>query len=170
MSIHLFASSFPTRRSVVLRAALVLLAVIVAAPLAGSPVLAQETSGSAASSSQAGSQTVAQGHFIERESKGEGVVFLVINEEGRWLEFNEDFKTGRAPDLRVYLSPVAASELTAETIEGGMSVFLAELDRRKGSQRYRIPENIDLTRFRSVAVHCLKYSKLYTAADLQKGQ
>lgn len=115
-------------------------------------------------------QTVAQGHFIERESKGEGVVFLVINEEGRWLEFNEDFKTGRAPDLRVYLSPVAASELTAETIEGGMSVFLAELDSRKGSQRYQIPENIDLTRFRSVAVHCLRYSKLYTAADLQKGQ
>ncbi len=115
-------------------------------------------------------QTVAQGHFIERESKGEGVVFLVINEEGRWLEFNDDFKTGRAPDLRVYLSPVAASELTAETIEGGMSVFLAELDSRKGSQRYKIPENIDLTLFRSVAVHCLKYSKLYTAADLQKGQ
>jgi len=115
-------------------------------------------------------QTVAQGQFIERESKGEGVVFLVINEEGRWLEFNEDFKTGRAPDLRVYLSPVAASELTAETIEGGMSVFLAELESRKGSQRYQIPENIDLTRFRSVAVHCLKYSKLYPAADLQKGQ
>lgn len=121
-------------------------------------------------SADARAQAVAQGHFIERESKGEGVVFLVINEEGGWLEFNDDFKTGRAPDLRIYLSPVAASELTAESIEGGMSVFLAELDSRKGSQRYRIPDDIDLTRFRSVAVHSLKYSKLYTAADLQKGQ
>ncbi len=133
-------------------------------------VLALAVIGGLTTTGSSRAQTVAQGQFIERESKGEGVVFLVINEEGRWLEFNEDFKTGRAPDLRVYLSPVAASELTAETIEGGMSVFLAELESRKGSQRYQIPENIDLTRFRSVAVHCLKYSKLYTAADLQKGQ
>lgn len=75
------------------------------------------------------------------------------------------FSTRKAPDLKIFLSPQTVDRLSNRNAENG-AVLIAPLKSPKGDQSYPLPADIDLTQFKSILIHCQKYTKLWGAADL----
>ncbi len=84
----------------------------------------------------------------------EGVVFL-----------HEDFEVGPGPAFHVYLVPTATVR-DAGQVTGKMFVDLGGLRAFKGSQNYKIPGGVDLSKFPSVVIWCEQFSVLISPADL----
>lgn len=53
-------------------------------------------------------------------------------------------------------------------LDGGLVLGL--LESNEGKQEFEIPENVNLDRYKSIAIHCEKYTKLWGAAPLFKGE
>jgi hypothetical protein len=53
-------------------------------------------------------------------------------------------------------------------LSGQMFVDLGRLRAFKGSQRYAIPTDLDLSRFQSVIIWCEQFSVLISPADLMR--
>ncbi|MGJ8726432.1 MAG: DM13 domain-containing protein [Roseibacillus sp.] len=75
------------------------------------------------------------------------------------------FKTATAPDLKIFLSPSSISAVTSKNATKG-AVLVAKLKSSKGDQTYTLPAGIDLSKYKSVIIHCEKYSKLWGAGKL----
>ena len=85
------------------------------------------------------------------------------------LVLGSDFATKEGPDLKVVLSPIALDKVKAKTaLKGGL--VLGVLESNRGGSRYRIPADTDLAKFRSVLIHCKKYSVLWGGAPLSVGE
>lgn len=73
--------------------------------------------------------------------------------------------TRKAPDLKIFLSPQTVDSLSNRNAEIG-AVQIAPLKSPKGDQSYSLPPDLDLTAFKSILIHCKKYTKLWGAAAL----
>jgi hypothetical protein len=77
----------------------------------------------------------------------------------------QDFEVGPGPAFHVYLVPKKEVRRSTDVI-GSMFVNLGPLRAFKGSQRYSIPNGIDLTQFDSMVIWCREFSVLISPADL----
>ena len=75
------------------------------------------------------------------------------------------FKTRKAPDLKLYLSPLPSGSITGKNATNGTH-FIAKLRATKGDQTYTIPASVDLSKYKSLLLHCEKYSKPWGAGTL----
>ena len=108
--------------------------------------------------------TLASGSFIARSHPAEGTA-LVLNDgsEQRFLRF-EDFSTDNGPDLNVYLSTAPP-----DAPEGDFDDDFVDLGTLKGNigdQNYEIPVDVDLDRFQSVVIWCVRFGVAFGAAEL----
>ena len=78
---------------------------------------------------------------------------------------HENFEVGPGPKFHVYLVPKATIRAATE-VTGTMFVDLGRLRAFKGSQKYKVPDGVDLTHFPSVVIWCEQFSVLISAADL----
>ena len=77
----------------------------------------------------------------------------------------EDFEVGPGPAFHVYLVP--AEEIRASgDVRSTMFIDLGKLRAFRGSQKYRIPEGVDLADYPSVVIWCAKFGVLISPADL----
>ena len=91
----------------------------------------------------------------------------IVAEDGRrYVVLDEDFETRRAPDLKLFLSKRPLDELGDRTATRG-AVLIAPLERVSGGQRYAIDPDVDLSRYRSLLIHCERYSKYWGGAELE---
>ena len=109
---------------------------------------------------------VARGTFIHANRSdpvhwGKGKVS--IYQRAVFLE--PDFEVGPGPAYHVYLVP-KASIRTSSDMKDVMYVDLGRLRSFKGSQRYQIPDGVDLKNYPSVIVWCERFSVLISPADL----
>ena len=77
-----------------------------------------------------------------------------------------DFEVGPGPKYHVYLVPepdIRRSEQVAKS----MFVDLGRLRAFKGSQRYAVPDGVDLSRYPSVVIWCEQFGVLISPADLK---
>lgn len=108
-------------------------------------------------------ETLASGSFIAHDHPGEGTAQVLSDGERAVLRF-EDFETDNGPDLNVYLS-------TAEA-DGDPGLFdddfidLGDLKGNIGDQNYELPNDLDVGRYRSVVVWCVRFGVAFTAAPL----
>jgi hypothetical protein len=111
------------------------------------------------------SSTKKSGKFQDGEHPTTGNV-SVVNENGkRYILFDESFKTDdNGPDLFVILH--RKSKVPVYGVQQKDYVQLARLQKTKGTQRYAIPENVQLADFRSVAVWCKKFNATFGFAPL----
>ncbi|MCW5688262.1 MAG: DM13 domain-containing protein [Pseudolabrys sp.] len=77
-----------------------------------------------------------------------------------------DFEVGPGPAFHVYLVPKANVRTEADVKET-MFVDLGGLRAFKGSQRYPIPDGVDLSKYQSVVIWCQHFSVLISPADLK---
>jgi electron transfer DM13 len=112
-------------------------------------------------------QLVATGTFIHANPSdpvhwGKGTVS--VYERTVFLE--SDFEVGPGPAFHVYLVPKASIRSAAD-LAGVKHVDLGGLRSFKGSQRYAIPDGVDLKDYPSVIIWCEAFSVLISPADLQ---
>lgn len=89
----------------------------------------------------------------------------IVREGGKtYLVLDDAFNTKSAPDLKIFLSPRAVAQLENRNATEG-AVLVAKLKSNRGGQRYELRD--DPGRFKSVVIHCEKYSKLWGGADLK---
>jgi hypothetical protein len=113
----------------------------------------------------AGATILLQGRFEPRAHRGQGVAEVLVLESGqRFVRFS-GFETLDGPDLQVYLlgAPNAGSRAELETAG---YVSLGALKGNVGDQNYTVPQEIDLSRYRAVAVWCRRFGVNFTTASL----
>ncbi len=76
-----------------------------------------------------------------------------------------DFEVGPGPAYHVYLVPKASIRSSAD-MKDVMYVDLGRLRAFKGSQRYPIPNGVNLADYPSVIIWCERFSVLISPADL----
>jgi hypothetical protein len=83
----------------------------------------------------------------------------------RTVFLEPDFEVGPGPKYHVYLVPKAGIRRNAD-LGGEKFVDLGRLRAFKGSQRFEIPNGVDLARYASVIIWCEQFSVLISPADL----
>jgi len=111
-------------------------------------------------------QTVATGQFISRDHATEGTAAVLTDgSPQRFLRFTE-FATDNGPDLNVYLS-TAAPDGDSGAFDDDF-VDLGDLSGNVGDQNYEIPQDVDLSRYRSVVLWCVRFGVPFGAAPLDQ--
>ena len=80
-----------------------------------------------------------------------------------------DFEVGPGPAYHVYLVPKRAIRSSSD-MKNVMYLDLGRLRSFKGSQRYPIPEGVNLKDYPSVIIWCERFSVLISPADLSVAQ
>lgn len=111
-------------------------------------------------------QTVHQGKWTTKGFDVDGTWKIVRDGGKTYVVLDDAFSTKSAPDLKIFLSPNASASLDNRNTTQG-STMVAVLTSNRGAQRYEVPAGVDLQRFKSIAIHCEKYTKLWAAADLR---
>ena len=90
----------------------------------------------------------------------------ILAEDGRrFVELDEEFRTRRAPDLKLFLSPRPLAEVGDDNATEG-SLLIAPLESHRGAQRYEIDEDVVLSDYLSILIHCQRFSKYWGGAGL----
>lgn len=110
--------------------------------------------------------TIAEGQFIDRIHPGAGTaVVLTDGSEERFLRFEDDFAVDNGPDLNVYLVADVPADGDAGLFDDDF-IDLGDLTGNIGSQNYAIPTDVDLDRYNTVVIWCVRFGVAFNAADL----
>ena len=111
---------------------------------------------------------LATGTFVDKGGQMTSGAYRIERASGDLrLVLDEAFRTDDGPDLHVVLSPHAVADAgNANATVGGLIV--ARLMAEEGAQTYRLPDDVDVTDYRSVLVHCVQYRHLFGAAPLTR--
>ena len=125
----------------------------------------QPTSYQANSEAEASGGVIASGTWTKKSFKTKGSWTLSAENGVTTISLDDDFSTRNAPDLKIFLSPLSAASVKNKTAVPG-SLLIAPLQSNKGRQSYIVPAGTDLSKYKSVIIHCEAYTKLWSAADL----
>jgi hypothetical protein len=123
-----------------------------------------------ASAPGAASAPLATGTFIHANPSdpvhwGKGTVSV----HQRAVLLQPDFEVGPGPAYHVYLVPKPAIRSSSD-MKDVMYVDLGRLRSFKGSQRYQIPDGVNLKDYPSVIIWCERFGVLISPADLTATQ
>lgn len=104
--------------------------------------------------------TLAGGRWFKKDYDIHGKWAIVAHDGKRYLVFDDDFQTRRGPDLKVYLSTRPLTALSDRTVAPN-SREIAPLKSFRGAQEYELPPDLVLADYRSVLIHCKRYSHLW---------
>jgi hypothetical protein len=89
-----------------------------------------------------------------------------VSVRARSVFLEPDFEVGPGPKYHVYLVPKAKVRSESD-VKGTMFIDLGRLRAFKGSQRYAIPEGVELKNYPSVVIWCEAFGVLISPADLE---
>ena len=104
------------------------------------------------------------GTWIKKKRDSAGTWSITRKDGDLFVELDANFKTRNAPDLKLFLSPLAAADVNKNNALDG-SLLISPLNSNKGAQKYQITET-DLSTYKSILIHCEQYTVLWSAADL----
>lgn len=106
------------------------------------------------------------GSFIDRSHPTSGrAVVLNDGSTQRFLRFEDDFTSDNGPDLNVYLTAGVTADGDAGQFDDDF-VDLGDLKGNIGSQNYEIPVDVDLDRYNTIVIWCVRFGVAFGAADL----
>ena len=112
--------------------------------------------------------TVAEGRFVGKGGQMTAGSYRIASENGDLrLVLGDDFRTDEGPDLHVVLSPAGVDDVESErAMADEATLIVSPLSGLAGTQQYDLPDQVDLTGYQSVLIHCIEFSHLYGAAPL----
>jgi hypothetical protein len=113
-----------------------------------------------------GPATLAEGEFRSLEHTTSGRAITLELPDGRRFLRLEGLDTSNGPDLRVYLSEVPASD--DWYAYGERFVDLGALKGNRGDQNYALPEDVDLSRYKSAVIWCRRFTVGFGVAPLER--
>ena len=103
--------------------------------------------------------TLVEGSFIGRAHPTTGLAKVITDGNLRFLRF-EGFETDNGPDLNVYLATGPPEGSPEDFID------LGDLKGNIGDQNYELADDIDLDRYTTVFIWCVRFSVAFGAAPL----
>lgn len=114
------------------------------------------------------SVAIMSGTFLAAEKPTIGVARIVRQDGHHYLEFNSAFSASdQGPDLHVLLEPSQKPPQSYQAQQSGSYVNLGKLQKVKGTQRYPIPDAINLSNFKSVSIWCRMANATFGYAPLR---
>lgn len=110
-------------------------------------------------------EAVASGAWTKKSVRTQGTWEIVKEGDQHFVVLSDDFKTSKAPDLKIFLSPLALDKAGNKNATTG-AVFVGPLKSYRGGQRLAIPQGTDLSKHKIILLHCEQYSKLFAASAL----
>ncbi len=117
---------------------------------------------------------VARGVFIHPNpkdpvhwGKGNTSIYHQVGQNEVFLAKN--FQVGPGPAFHVFLSE-SANIKNNDDFKQAKNIDLGGLKSFKGSQVYQVPQNVDMSKVKSVVVWCVRFSQLITSANLKPAQ
>lgn len=109
------------------------------------------------------------GTFVAGEAPTEGTARIVIEDGKRYLELDQTFKTSdQGPDLFVILhrsdDVLGSTQPPAYPLQEQDYVTLAPLQKTSGTQRYSIPETVNLEDYKSAVIWCRQFNATFGVA------
>ncbi|MEM9109765.1 MAG: DM13 domain-containing protein [Planctomycetota bacterium] len=117
-------------------------------------------------SAASGDTTVHAGTWSKKSYASSGSWKIVKNGDDHYIVLSSSFKTRSAPDLKLFLSKKNAAGLTGKNATSG-AVRIAKLKSNKGEQRYKLPRGIDPASYKTLMIHCERYSKLWSTGTIK---
>jgi hypothetical protein len=108
---------------------------------------------------------LASGDFRTLEHATTGLARIVELEDGSRFVRLEDLDTSDGPDLRVYLTDQPLSD-DWDVWDDGRYVDLGALKGNVGDSNYRIPEDVDLSGFRTAVIWCRRFTVGFAVAPI----
>lgn len=132
------------------------------APIPPAVGTAATPSPGAPATAPASPKTIATGSlgYVDSQHNGTGTVLIVRTGDAVVVRF-ENVAITNAPDVHVYLSRETGGKWTEAT-----SLYLGALKATNGSFNYTVPQDADVSLYKSVVVWCRQFSVLVTWADL----
>ncbi len=122
-------------------------------------------SGAVAQSGQPVILGMGQWQGIDSFHQAHGKALMVRLPDGRRFIRFEDFRVTNGPDLYVYLSGHPSPRTSAQLHEGA-AFEVARLKGNVGNQNYELPADLALSKFKSVAIYCKRFSVMFGSAEL----
>ena len=114
-------------------------------------------------------KVLAKGEFHKADKAGSGTATIYQLTDGKRVLRLTDFAVDNGPDLHVRLIAADDAKDTASVAKTDY-VELASLKGNKGSQNYDVPENVDLSKYKTVSIWCNRFSVNFAAAPLMEGK
>lgn len=99
----------------------------------------------------------------EKDHPTTGTLTIIEKDGKRYIEFRDDFKTVEGPDVKIILHKNAVVPVTVKEED---YTTIASIQSFEGTQRYEIPEGIDVNKYASVAVWCQEFNVTFGYAQL----
>ncbi|MEM1229885.1 MAG: DM13 domain-containing protein [Pseudomonadota bacterium] len=91
----------------------------------------------------------------------------IVEQDGtHYIELSENFRAKKGPDVKIFLSPTPAAQVTGTNAVNG-SVLVKQIDDFDGQARIALPAGTDLSQFQSLVFHCEAFSKLWGSSALR---
>lgn len=100
---------------------------------------------------------------VGARKQAEGNFKVVTVNQKQYIEFSNNFKVSQGPDLEIILHK---DKVVASSISEKDYISLAPIKSFSGSQRYEVPENVNLADYASVAVWCEDFNVTFGYAQL----
>ena len=107
----------------------------------------------------------ASGTFQDAEHPTKGTASIITENGKKYIQFDDQFKSDSGPDLFVILHKDDKLPITG--IKEADYVTIAPLKSTSGTQKYEIPENVDIANFKSVAIWCREFNATFGYAVLK---
>jgi hypothetical protein len=112
-----------------------------------------------------GPVSLAKGNFkrLAHETKGVATIYQLA--EGKKTLRLTEFETSNGPDVHVYLT-TAEVEKGSDAIKIAGFIDLGSMKGNQGDQNYDIPTDIDLSKYKNVAIWCARFGVNFGLARL----
>jgi hypothetical protein len=111
--------------------------------------------------------TTMSGMFKAGEKPATGKASIVREGGHSFLQFDSAFSTSdQGPDLHVLLDTTGNPPKTYEGVTGNRVINLGKLKSYQGTQRYPIPDSINLSNYKSVVIWCRMANATFAYAPL----
>lgn len=102
-------------------------------------------------------------HGVAHETRGVATIYQLPS--GKRVLRLTDFETSNGPDVQVYLG-MAPDADDNETVTAAGFVGLGSLKGTTGDQNYDLPDELDLSEYRSVTIWCRRFGVNFATAPL----
>ncbi len=119
----------------------------------------------APAAAQTAERVLAKGTWAKKMFDSSGTWSIVERGGKTVVVLSADFRTQKAPDLKLFLSPLRFDALDGENAVQG-ALLIAPLGSNSGAQEYELPAGVDLSSYATIIIHCERYAKLWSVGDL----
>lgn len=117
---------------------------------------------------ETGPRVLLQGELISHEHQTSGTVQVLGFVDGSRILRIEGLETSDGPDLEIWLSdaPVLEGYEGWFLADDGEHFSLGKLKATSGDQNYEIPPELELSKFHSMSIWCVRFAVSFGAAEL----